>query len=158
MKLRLSLLLLLFTFCLACKKDRTRIGNIDSNLTGTWTKPAPNTSVATGRESIEFFSNGDISISRYYVNPSTQQILGYNSKYVGNYRVTGNGLIQLYNMNVLSNTSADPFVAIDKLSPKGNSADQRYTYQITNLNTTLSWTIVCPANADCIGTQQYTKQ
>jgi hypothetical protein len=158
MKQCLLLLLLLFTCCLACKKDRTRIGNIDSNLTGTWTKPAPNTSVATGRESIEFFPDGYISISRYYINPSSQQIMGYNYKYAGKYRVTGNGLIQLYNMNVLSNTSTDPFVAIDKLTAKGNSADQQYTYQLTSLNTKLSWTIVCPPNADCIGTQQYTKQ
>jgi len=158
MKLHLSLLLFLFTFCLACKKDSTRAGSIDNALTGIWSIPALNTSVATGKESIEFFPNGDISLSRYYVNPSTQQILGYSYKYIGKYRVTGNGVVQLYDMKVLSNTSSDPFVAIDRLTTNSISLEQQYTYQLTNLNTTLSWTIVCPPNADCIGTQQYTKQ
>lgn len=158
MKQQLLILSLLITFCLACKKDNTRAGKTDTALTGTWIKPSINSAIAGSIESIEFSSNGDISINRYYVNPSTQQVLGYAYRYTGKYRITGNGLAELYNMKVSTNNTSDPYVAAEKLTNKGNSADQQYSYQLTNSKNTLSWTVICPPNADCIGTQQYTKQ
>ena len=158
MKKHLSLLVLIVVFCFACKKDNTSAENIDSALTGTWTKAAANAGTGTGKESVEFSSNGDIIINRYYINPSTQQTLGYAYRYTGKYRVTGDGVVQLYNMKIFGNSTSEPYVAEDKLTDKGNSADQQYTYQLSNLKTTLNWTVVCPPNASCIGTQQYTKQ
>jgi hypothetical protein len=158
MKQHLSLLVLIVVFCFACKKDNTNAENIDTALTGIWTKAAANAGTATGKESVEFSANGDIIINRYYVNPSTQQTLGYAYRYTGKYQVSGNGVVQLYNMKVLANDTADPYVAAEKLTNKGNSADQQYTYQLSSLKTVLNWTVVCPPNASCIGTQQFTKQ
>lgn len=158
MKQHLSLLVLIVVFCFACKKDNTSAENIDTALTGIWTKTAANAGTATGKESVEFSANGDIIINRYYVNLSTQQTLGYAYRYTGKYRVTGDGVVQLYNMKIFGNSTSDPYVAADKLTDKGSSADQQYTYQLSNLKTTLNWTVVCPPNASCIGTQQYAKQ
>jgi hypothetical protein len=158
MKLNLSLLLLLLTFCAGCKKGAASEGNVDTALNGTWVKEALNSSVAGSKESIEISANGDISINGYYVNPSTQQILGYAYRYTGKYRVTGNGLIELYNLSASVNKTSDPYVAIDKLTSTSTLTQQQYTYQLNNVKTTLNWTVVCPPYADCIGTQQYTKQ
>lgn len=158
MKQHLSLLVLIVVFCFACNKDNTSAENIDTALTGIWTKAAANAGTSIGKESVEFSSNGDIIINRYYVNPSTQQILGYAYRYTGKYQVSGTGVVQLSNMKIFANNTSDPYVAAEKLTNKGSSADQQFTYQLTDSKTVLSWTVVCPPNADCIGTQQYTKQ
>ncbi|WP_342645538.1 hypothetical protein [Mucilaginibacter sp. CSA2-8R] len=158
MKQHLALLLLLITTCVACKKDSNQSGNTDSALTGIWVKPSINAATASDKESIEFSSDGDVTINRYYSNTPTQQIVKYSYRYTGKYRVTGSGMLQLYDMQLFANNSTDPYVAIDKLTSKGSSANQQYLYKLDNFNTTLTWTVVCPPNASCIGAQQYTKQ
>lgn len=158
MKQHLSFLLLLITFCFACKKERNNAANTDTALNGIWTKSNVNSVIAGDTESVEFSANGDISIDRYYINPSTQRVFGYAYRYIGKYRTTGNGMMELYDMKRFGKDDNTPYVSKDKLTLMGSTPDQQYTYQLTNSKTVLTWAVVCAPNADCIGAQQYTKQ
>ncbi|WP_345947935.1 MULTISPECIES: hypothetical protein [unclassified Mucilaginibacter] len=155
-KYTLHVLVLISILCFACKKDSNNSAN---ELVGQWLLPATSNNFAPHTSSeLKFDNNGILTMSSKRFDATTGQILGFTSKFVANYRIKNGELVEIYNVKRYSPADNTPYADEKNLILHTDSPDQSFTYKLNEKRTTLTWTVVCPINACCIGAQIYIKK
>ncbi|WDF55725.1 hypothetical protein [Mucilaginibacter sp. KACC 22063] len=138
-----------------CKKDN---GKSDP-LLGTWQKKIVASSGDVQVEEYKFKSDGTFELRSAIAN-SSNQVLGYTYRTVGTYTVSKDQLTLNISTTYTKDDASQGYVAIDKLvshPPVFQSLSYTVAYNATV--DSLSLTIHCPPNADCIGGETwYQKQ
>jgi hypothetical protein len=158
MKKLLLILILIIPFIGGCKKEKNieKENPFKRQIVGQWTlNTAERGTIKPTYEQYTFDSENNFQFFRLVREVATNQILGYQSKKTGKYRIEGEKLIFYDTTTYTNDFSKGQYSSEDKLI---KTTSETYRASISINNNVLILSFPCPPNVDCFGTYIYQRK
>jgi hypothetical protein len=157
MKKILLILTLILPFIGGCKKDKEVKNPLTQQIVGQWTlhTPARGSMDRPTRAQYTFDNDGDFQYSNLVLEPLTNQVLGYQSKSEGKYRIEGDEIV-FYDIVVYRNEySKNGYSREDELVKRTSVTSKAFVVITKDV---LKLDFPCPPYVACIGVFWYQRK
>jgi hypothetical protein len=157
MKKILLILTLLLPFIGGCKKDKEVKNPLKKQIVGQWTlhTPARGAMDRPTQQQYTFDDEGNFQYYRIALEATTNNMLGYQFKRSGKYKIEGNEIV-LYDITTYSNDFSKAEYSAESQLIKTSGETSRAGIDISN--NVLKLDFPCPPYATCIGVFFYQRQ